>query len=94
MRYWPLVSVTTDRTFSIRTGLAASTVAPGNTPPEASLTTPVIAAWAEAADGKSNNANATTGYANDTPDYVLHRSSSPVLALHEHPETRRPRPLH
>ena len=46
MRYWPLASVTTDRTFSISAGLAASTVAPGNTPPEASLTTPVIAAWA------------------------------------------------
>jgi hypothetical protein len=46
MRYWPLASVTTERPFSISTGLAASTVAPGSTPPEASLTTPVIAACA------------------------------------------------
>ena len=44
MRYWPVSSVATDRTFSIRTGLAASTVTPGKTPPEASRTTPVIAA--------------------------------------------------
>jgi hypothetical protein len=46
MRYWPVAFVTTDRTFSISTGLAASTVTPGNTAPEASLATPVIAACA------------------------------------------------
>ena len=46
MRYWPVSSVRTERTFSIRTGLAASTVAPGNTLPESSFTTPVIAACA------------------------------------------------
>ena len=48
MRYWPVSSLTTDRTFSIRTGLAASTVTPGNTAPDVSLTTPVMAACAEA----------------------------------------------
>src|SRR6185295_13225004 len=47
----------TDRTFSIRTGLAASTVTPGNTPPDASLTTPVIAACANTADGRSRSTN-------------------------------------
>jgi hypothetical protein len=36
------------------TGLAASTVAPGNTAPDVSFTTPVIAAWADAADGSNN----------------------------------------
>ena len=51
MRYWPVASLTTDRTFSIRTGLAASTVAPGNTAPDASLTTPVMAPCADAEDG-------------------------------------------
>ena len=29
MRYWPVSSVTTERTFSISAGLAASTVTPG-----------------------------------------------------------------
>src|SRR6266850_2303841 len=53
MRYCPVASVTTDRTRSIRAGLAASTRTPGRTPPELSLTTPVIAACAEAVDGRS-----------------------------------------
>ena len=38
--YCPLVSVVTDRTFSINAGLAASTVTPGSTAPEVSLATP------------------------------------------------------
>ena len=41
MRYWPALSVTTVRTFSVSAGLAASTVTPGSTPPDASLTVPV-----------------------------------------------------
>src|SRR5665213_2807661 len=41
--YWPLASVTTDRTFSISAELAASTVTPGNTAPDVSLTTPASA---------------------------------------------------
>src|SRR5713101_4970670 len=53
IRYCPVASLMTDRTFSIRAGLAASTVTPGSTPPDASLTTPVIAACAEAVDGRS-----------------------------------------
>src|SRR5438132_323268 len=55
MRYWPVPSVTTVRTFSISSGLAASTVTPGSTAPEASLTTPPIVAvdsCARAADDR------------------------------------------
>ena len=46
MRYWPVSSLTTDLTFSIKIGLAASTVTPGSTPPDVSRTTPVMAACA------------------------------------------------
>src|SRR5438477_8611055 len=52
-RYWPVSFETTDRTFSISTGLAASTVTPGRTAPDASLTTPVIAACAYAEAGRN-----------------------------------------
>ncbi|HEX2460732.1 MAG TPA: hypothetical protein VHJ58_11345 [Vicinamibacterales bacterium] len=37
----------------------AATVTPGNTPPDASLTTPVIAACAWAVDGNSNEIKTT-----------------------------------
>ena len=40
MRYWPVPSVTTERTRSINAGLAASTVTPGSTAPELSLAVP------------------------------------------------------
>jgi hypothetical protein len=46
MRYCPVPSVTAERVFSMRTGLAASTVTPGSTAPEASLITPLIDACA------------------------------------------------
>src|SRR5688500_17094985 len=52
IRYWPPPSVTAVRTFSIRAGLDASTVTPGSTAPEASLTTPVIDACAHASAGR------------------------------------------
>jgi len=48
-----LASVTTDRVFSSSAGLAVSTVTPGRTAPDVSLTTPVIDAWANAAVGMS-----------------------------------------
>src|SRR5688572_24583262 len=48
MRYAPSPSLTAALTFSIRTGLAASTVTPGMAAPLVSLTTPVIALWANA----------------------------------------------
>src|SRR5258705_8034046 len=51
MRYWPPPSVTTDRAFSMSAGLEASTVTPGSTAPEASFTTPVMEACANAAEG-------------------------------------------
>src|SRR5438046_908916 len=55
MRYWPVPSVTTERTFSISTGLAASTVTPGRIAPDASLTTPVMAACAQTEAGKTTS---------------------------------------
>src|SRR5207342_2518159 len=58
----PSPSVMTVRTFSISAGLAASTVTPGRTAPEASLTTPAIplaaACWARVARG-TNSAHIT-----------------------------------
>src|SRR5918995_6157780 len=51
IRYWPAPSVTAVRTFSISTGLAASTMTPGSTAPDESRTTPAIEACAYAAAG-------------------------------------------
>src|SRR5580765_5189429 len=48
MRYCPVPSVIDDRTFSISTELDASTVTPGRTAPDTSLTVPVIEDWARA----------------------------------------------
>src|SRR5215212_3554489 len=58
MRYWPVASVTAVRTFSISALLVASTVTPGITAPDGSLTTPVMEAWADATAGSSRNAYA------------------------------------
>ena len=52
MRYWPEPSVTAVRAFSISAGLEASTVTPGSTAPDASLTTPVMDACANAVAGR------------------------------------------
>src|SRR5438105_10997322 len=60
MRYWPVPSVTTDRTFSISTGLAASTVTPGRIAPDASLTTPVMAACAQTEAGRRTKVTTPT----------------------------------
>src|SRR5215470_385386 len=61
MRYCPVPSATAVRTFSIRAGLEASTLAPGSTPPDASLTTPVMLACAKARMGRRRtNASSTT----------------------------------
>jgi hypothetical protein len=55
IRYSPRSSVTALRTFSISTGLAASTVTPGSTAPEVSVTTPTMVAelvpWLQADAG-------------------------------------------
>src|SRR5436190_5808263 len=60
MRYWPVPSVTTERTFSISTGLAASTVTPGRIAPDASLTTPVMAACAQTEAGRRTKVTTPT----------------------------------
>src|SRR5262245_44469646 len=51
MRYSPEPSVTVERVFSISAGLDVSTVTPGSTAPDESLTTPVIDAWANTSVG-------------------------------------------
>src|SRR5918993_2942735 len=53
MRYCPFSSVVAVRTFSIKSGLVASTVTPGRTAPLVSFTMPVIVAWAKATDDVS-----------------------------------------
>src|ERR1043165_3718891 len=55
MRYVPVPSLTADRVFSISAGLEASTVTPGRTAPDASFTTPVMEAWANATAGTSTS---------------------------------------
>src|SRR5262249_32474938 len=55
MRYSPRSSVTAVRDFSIRTGLVASTVTPGSTAPEESVTTPeTLAALVPCADAQTS----------------------------------------
>src|SRR5215831_2830354 len=51
IRYWPVPSVMALRVFSISAGLAASTVTPGSTAPDVSLTTPAMDACANTACG-------------------------------------------
>src|ERR1043166_1057089 len=58
MRYCPVASEIAVRVFSISTGLAASTVTPGSTAPDASFTVPARATWAYAAAGRSTAAAA------------------------------------
>src|SRR6476646_6744737 len=64
MRYSPRSSVTALRTFSMRTGLDASTVTPGSTAPDVSVTTPAMVAelvpWLQAEDGWRVMMNART----------------------------------
>ena len=54
IRYCPESSVTPTRTFSMRAGLEASTVTPGSTPPDWSLTVPVRVPCAKTSDGKGS----------------------------------------
>ena len=67
MRYWPAPSVTTVRTFSMSTGLAASTVTPGSTAPDVSRTTPAIEACARAGLAPP------TRYSRNTPSNAARR---------------------
>src|SRR5436190_21772869 len=61
----PSLSVSTVRTRSIRTGLAASTETPGRTGPVASFTTPAMALCAEATLGSITTTAATIATAAD-----------------------------
>jgi hypothetical protein len=75
MRYWPLPSVTAVRVCSMRLGLDASTVTPGSTAPEPSVTTPAIAACAIASLGTHHTQNAIRAAAAtrcDTKNLPLH----------------------
>src|SRR5580765_3991897 len=63
--YTPSLSVRTERTFSIRTGLAASTETPGSTEPVASFTTPAMALCAKATLGSSTTTDAKIATAAD-----------------------------
>ena len=58
--YMPEPSVTADRTLSISAGLAASTVTPGSTAPDASLTTPAMALVCADATAGSDRSSAAT----------------------------------
>src|SRR5678816_2605546 len=62
MRYCPLPSVSAVRTFSISAGLDASTVTPGSTAPDPSLTVPLIDACAKTAVGRQSIASTTTAH--------------------------------
>src|SRR5262245_17954589 len=91
MLYRPSLSVTTVRVFSIRAGLEASTVTPGSTAPDVSLTTPAMpladACCAETAFGRSSTPMTT-----HAPKPVLVRpiGSSPIQWL----SSCRPRDVH
>src|SRR2546421_742529 len=56
MRYNPALSVIEERVFSMRTSLAASTVTPGRTAPDGSLTVPVIEPCANTVEGRKRTA--------------------------------------
>src|SRR5262245_14673261 len=62
--YWPLPSVVADRVFSMSAGLDASTVTPGRTAPDASLTVPAmdapVTACACATAGNSTSTGSTS----------------------------------
>ena len=60
MRYSPWLSVTAVLEPAISAGLLASTVTPGSTAPEVSLTTPVMLLCAHAAAGSRNMHTATS----------------------------------
>src|SRR4030095_3686024 len=83
IEYRPSPSVTAVRVFSISTSLAASTVTPGKTAPEVSLTMPAIVLCADAVDGRSAS-RATTPRAR-TANFILIG-----LSLHQMSRRRTP----
>jgi len=87
-RYCPVSSVTAVRTRSIKAGLAASTVTPGRTAPDVSLTTPVIAACANATAGVNHAARKRIP-ATDRLATVHMTSLLEVRSICEHQDTDR-----
>src|SRR5436190_5935117 len=82
MLYRPSLSLTAVRTFSISAGLDASTVTPGSTPPELSLTTPAIPLDVGAcADAVTGNSSAHIMMLRPTPTTFV-RSIDFLLLLH------------
>src|ERR1700719_1367288 len=91
--YCPSASVTTDRTFSISAALEASTVTPGMTAPDVSLTTPAIppAACADRPTGERNHAD--NDNANSvTPALLTILDSLRSAQTRDRRDTRRRRP--
>src|SRR5712692_10239195 len=84
MQYSPRSSVTALRTFSISTGLDASTVTPGRTPPDPSVTTPAMLAalvpWAFAAKGSDAASTNATRIRTTTGLLIVH-----LTAVTTHP---------
>jgi hypothetical protein len=70
MVYVPSLAVTAVRIFSMRTGLAASTVTPGNTAPLVSRTVPAIPLCASTTCGTST-ATSTTNPLTHTPCLLI-----------------------
>src|SRR5713226_52771 len=73
IRYCPCSLVTAVRTLSMSAGLAASTVTPGSTAPEASVTTPeTLAALVPCADAgaETSSRHATVQRARHAPRYM------------------------
>src|SRR5687768_9274796 len=62
MRYWPALSLTTVRLFSMSAGLAASTATPGSTAADGSRTTPAIVAWAYPRLGRNRTTAAAAAF--------------------------------
>src|SRR5262249_9594399 len=84
MRYRPPSSVTAERSCSINAGLFASTVTPGNTAPDESVTTPVTAApvWAAAIAGtKRRRIAPIKSRVNARMASLLNRKAKTLLAV-------------
>src|SRR5438132_6934585 len=84
MRYAPFASVLTDRTFSMSTSRAASTVTPGSTAPVVSFTTPANALCARAAVG---NASTATSTSSDNSRFFIPTLLNTSAELHSETET-------
>ena len=80
MRYSPWLSVTAVLEPAISAGLLASTVTPGSTAPDVSLTTPVMLLWAHAAAGSRNRHTATSRAIRWTRIYRSSLENEPVPA--------------